>query len=225
MAKHCKSDRLRCLRCSEGHTTDSCKTKTAHCPQCGGEHAAWDRHCPVLAAYFANQEDPMKKTTNPNTESKTDTGTQTKSPTLKDTTTSPRPTNTKDAATVPVKLPRTRTISVQTDDLPALSQIVEEPAGTSQHQGTAKTLQAESGDPDWWRRRTRQDARGTVHPPTAPKPTDYKRSEEDWFTPTEDELTNYRTMGYTSRSVWMRDCQRKRAKKEETPKSSMAHIA
>ena len=120
MAKHCKSDRLRCLRCSEGHTTDSCKTKTAHCPQCGGEHAAWDRHCPVLAAYFANQEDPMKKTTNPNTESKTDTGTQTKSPTLKDTTTSPRPTNTKDAATEPVKLPRTRTISVKTDDLPPL---------------------------------------------------------------------------------------------------------
>ena len=51
VAKHCRSSKVRCPRCSEEHTFQECdkKSETPKCANCGGPHSAAYKGCPKYA--------------------------------------------------------------------------------------------------------------------------------------------------------------------------------
>ena len=113
-SKHCRSDQLRCLKCTEPHATDDCQSSRTCCPQCAADHAASDRRCPVLTSYFKRQANSRQDA--PTTPEKTTSEASTQ------TTTTPN----RRAATES-KSPCVKTTSSQTEDLPGLSPEEEEP--------------------------------------------------------------------------------------------------
>ena len=52
LAASCRAADPRCLRCADPHHTDDCQAEKKHCPHCSGSHAAWERRCPTLQAWF-----------------------------------------------------------------------------------------------------------------------------------------------------------------------------
>ena len=108
-AKHCRSETLRCLRCSGSHCTDDCDSGALLCPHCEERHAAWDRRCAVLAAFFAKQDGASQNTAHQElVRKKTDAATQTKLAFKTSVASGPHQ-------------PTTRLIEIQTDDLPVLA--------------------------------------------------------------------------------------------------------
>jgi len=65
-AQNCKSHKQVCLRCSNGHSHSECKVDKIKgpfkCGNCGGDHAAVDRSCPVLKKYMQTRQE--KRNTN-----------------------------------------------------------------------------------------------------------------------------------------------------------------
>ena len=212
----CRSEAPCCLRCAAPHHTDECQEEQRLCPHCGGPLAAWDRTCPVLQYRLRRAEedqragagppyDPstngrqvMSTTAAPEKPTTEDVETQTKeTPKMVEADTQTKTTSKKDATTTikpaitskgtECAKAKTKTSSVQTDDLPIFDGIVTyvEPP---QHKQPAKPKskpeeerQSHSSHPDqWWSDRT-HEPRDADLPPAAGTRSSYKakRSADD----------------------------------------------
>ena len=149
--KHCRATYERCLRCSEAHKTDDCKSPSCHCPHCAEDHPAWDRRCKALEAYATRQgrltqRAPAAAESLATAEASTQTSTSTRD----------AYTHTQKTATACRSCGTARASTTSTE------------AQTEDHSAGQEDIDP-SEDPGWWRRRTRQDTRGVTAPPPIPE--------------------------------------------------------
>ena len=151
-AANCTAAEPQCLQCAEAHPTADCKKVKRSCAHCGGAHAAWQRSCPAMRAFMAQQvAPPPAVSSTPATRQTTESSTQTDPESDKTAVTTATQTcqpGTKNAR-VQVARPRAKEAATTTED-------GSQPAQTDDVFSPIKTR--------WQRKQDRQDATSEVQP-------------------------------------------------------------